>query len=322
MKTLAVLLLAAVATTLAQDASKQPPPPAGQAQQQQQQQFYKPPDPGVTKQQLEKLKKLQELVRTHLNKLFDEELDKDGDKYVTSAELKEYLKKFHSKLILDSIDKQWVYFDKEMAEKVPGVKVLGWDTYKKLSFPERDLQKEGEEGKVARQMLERTERRWKVADMDGDGSLDKVEFKSFLHPEEDERVRHVVVTEAVELMDTDKNGIVSLDEYMDHLRKVSGPEKDKDKNWAPAQQSHFSTYLDKDKDGALSETEMRDWVLPSHDREEGEAWRLISVGDVNQDTKLTKEEMAAQPDYFMGILPHEFWQQEGHAGTVKPREEL
>lgn len=308
MKTLAALLLAAVATTLAQDASKQPPPPAGQDQQQQQQQFYKPPDP--------------ELVRTHLNKLFDEELDKDGDKYVTSAELKEYLKKFHSKLILDSIDKQWVYFDKEMREKVPGVKVLGWDTYKKLSFPERDLQKEGEEGKVARQMLERTERRWKVADMDGDGSLDKVEFKSFLHPEEDERVRHVVVTEAIELMDGDKNGIVTLDEYMDHLRKVSGPEKDKDKNWAPAQQSHFSTYLDKDKDGSLSETEMRDWVLPSHDREEGEAWRLISVGDVNQDTKLTKEEMAAQPDYFMGILPHEFWQQEGHAGTVKPREEL
>ncbi|XP_077552413.1 calumenin-A-like isoform X2 [Haemaphysalis longicornis] len=302
-KTLAALLLV-VATTLAQDAAKQPPPPAGQ----QQQQFYKPPDP--------------ELVRTHLHKLFEEELDKDGDKYVTSAELKDYLKKFHSKIILDSIDKQWVYFDKEMAEKVPGVKVLGWDTYKKLSFPEKDLQKEGEEGKVARQMLERTERRWKVADMDGDGSLDKAEFKSFLHPEEDERVRHVVVTEAIELMDNDKNGQVSIEEYMDHLKKVSGPEKDKDKNWAPAQQSHFSTYLDKDKDGALSEAEMRDWVLPSHDREEGEAWRLISVGDVNQDTKLTKEEMAAQPDYFMGILPHEFWQQEGHAGIVKPREEL
>lgn len=84
-----------------------------------------------------------------------------------------------------------------------------------------------------------------------------------------------------------------------------------------AQQSHFSTYLDKDKDGALNMDEMRDWVLPSHDREEGEAWRLISVGDINQDTKLTREELAAAPDYFMGILPHEFWQQQGHAGGVK-----
>uniref|UniRef100_G3MTL2 Reticulocalbin-3 n=1 Tax=Amblyomma maculatum TaxID=34609 RepID=G3MTL2_AMBMU len=305
--TLLTLLLAAATLALADD--KAPPPPAGQDQQQQQQQFYKPPNP--------------EVVRTHLHKLFDEELDKDGDKYVSSAELKEYLKKFHSRLILDSIDKQWEYFDKEMQEKLPGVKVLKWDTYKKLSFPDRDLDKAAsEEAKAALAMLDRTERRWKLADFDGDGALDKTEFKSFLHPEEDERVRHVVVTEAVELMDTDKNGIVSFEEYMDHLRRVSGPEKDKDKNWAPAQQSHFSTYLDKDKDGALNEAEMRDWVLPSHDREEGEAWRLISVGDVNQDTKLTKEEVAAAPDYFMGILPHEFWQQEGHAGGVKQREEL
>ncbi|KAH8028670.1 hypothetical protein HPB51_018073 [Rhipicephalus microplus] len=266
--------------------------------------------------------RLIEVVQKHLNKLFVEELDKDGDQYVNAAELKEYLKKFHSRLILDSIDKQWVYFDKEMQEKAPGVKVLKWETYRKLSFPDRDLEKAGEEGKQAKAMLERTERRWKLADFDNDGALDKAEFKSFLHPEEDERVRDVVVTEATELMDTDKNGIVSFDEYMEHLKRVSGPEKDKDKNWAPAQQSHFSTYMDKDKDGALNEAEMRDWVLPSHDREEGEAWRLISVGDVNQDTRLTKEEVAAQPDYFMGILPHEFWQQEGHAGTVKQKEEL
>ncbi|KAL3193872.1 hypothetical protein MRX96_000159 [Rhipicephalus microplus] len=305
--TLPTLLLAAVATLcLANDASKAPPPTS--QQQQQQQQFYQPPKP--------------EVVQKHLNKLFVEELDKDGDQYVNAAELKEYLKKFHSRLILDSIDKQWVYFDKEMQEKAPGVKVLKWETYRKLSFPDRDLEKAGEEGKQAKAMLERTERRWKLADFDNDGALDKAEFKSFLHPEEDERVRDVVVTEATELMDTDKNGIVSFDEYMEHLKRVSGPEKDKDKNWAPAQQSHFSTYMDKDKDGALNEAEMRDWVLPSHDREEGEAWRLISVGDVNQDTRLTKEEVAAQPDYFMGILPHEFWQQEGHAGTVKQKEEL
>lgn len=256
-------------------------------------------------------------MRKNLYKLFEEQLDADKDHYVTAAELKVYLKKFHERLILDSIDKQWVYFDKDMEEKQPGVKVLKWETYKKLSFPDKDLEEKGEDGATGRQMLERTERRWKMADADGDGALDKAEFKSFLHPEEDDRVKNVVVLEATEMMDVDKNGDVSIEEYMDHLKKVSGPEKDKDKNWGQAQQSHFSTYLDKNKDGVLNEEEMKEWVLPSHDREEGEAWRLISVGDVNQDTKLTKEEIAAAPDYFMGILPHEFWQQEGHAGSVK-----
>ncbi|KAG0420614.1 hypothetical protein HPB47_003394 [Ixodes persulcatus] len=301
---LAVLLLAATAV-LGDDAST-PAPATGnqqQQQQQQQQQFYQPPDP--------------ELVKTHLHKLFDEQLDTNKDQYATAAELKAYLKKFHSRLIDDSIDKQWLYFDKDMEEKQPGVKVLKWDTYRKLSFPDKDLEEKGEDGATGRQMLERTERRWKLADADGDGALDKSEFKSFLHPEEDDRVRHVVVLEATEMMDSDKSGEVSFEEYMQHLRKVSGPEKDKDKDWSQAQQSHFSTYLDKDKDGALNADEMRDWVLPSHDREEGEAWRLISVGDINQDTKLTREELAAAPDYFMGILPHEFWQQQGHAGGVK-----
>lgn len=95
-----------------------------------------------------------------------------------------------------------------------------------------DLEEKGEDGATGRQMLERTERRWKLADADGDGALDKSEFKSFLHPEEDDRVRHVVVLEATEMMDSDKSGEVSFEEYMQHLRKVSGPEKDKDKDWS------------------------------------------------------------------------------------------
>lgn len=273
------------------------------AESQQQQQFYQPPDPVLVKQ--------------HLEKLFDEDLDSDKDRYVTAAELRAYLKAFHAKLILDNIDKQWLYFDKEMSEVMPGKKVLQWESYRKVTFPEKDLNEAGEDGTTARQMQERTERRWKMADADGDGALDKAEFKNFLHPEEDEKARHVVVIEATEMMDNDKNGEVSLEEYMGHLKKVSPPEKDKETTWEQAQQSHFSTYLDKDKDGVLNEAEMRDWVLPTHDREEGEAWRLISVGDANQDTKLTKEEVTAVPDYFMGILPHEFWQKEGHAGSVK-----
>ncbi|XP_064478069.1 calumenin-A-like [Ornithodoros turicata] len=301
MKNLALLLVAVLASAvLADDAAKQKQDTQTNTQQQQ---YYQPPDP--------------ELVKKHLEKLFDEELDTDKDRYVTSAELRAYLKLFHSKLVYDNIDKQWLYFDKEMNEVEPGKKVLKWESYSKITFPEKDLDEPGEDGTTARQMQERTERRWKMADANGDGALDKAEFKNFLHPEEDEKARHVVVIEATELMDNDKNGDVSLAEYMTHLKKVSGPEKGKEAAWEQAQQSHFSTYLDKDKDGVLNESEMKDWVLPTHDREEGEAWRLISVGDANQDTKLTKEEVTAVPDYFMGILPHEFWQQEGHAGSVK-----
>ncbi|KAG8181649.1 hypothetical protein JTE90_017007 [Oedothorax gibbosus] len=68
-------------------------------------------------------------------------------------------------------------------------------------------------------MIRRAERRWKNADTDGDGSLSEDEFRDFIHPEESQRAGGVAVIEAMD--DTDKNGEVSLEEYMEHLNKVS-----------------------------------------------------------------------------------------------------
>lgn len=85
--------------------------------------------------------------------------------------------------------------------------------------------KEGEpatqEVKDMKDMIRRAERRWKNADVDGDGSLSKEEFRDFIHPEESQRAGGVAVLEAMEDMDTDRNKEVSLEEYMNHLNKVS-----------------------------------------------------------------------------------------------------
>jgi hypothetical protein len=42
-------------------------------------------------------------------------------------------------------------------------------------------------------MESRDHRRWTIADDDGNGQLDKLEFKHFLHPEEAEHMRDIVV---------------------------------------------------------------------------------------------------------------------------------
>ena len=42
-------------------------------------------------------------------------------------------------------------------------------------------------------MLRRDERRWKRADGNGDNALDKKEFQDFLHPEDAEHMRDVVI---------------------------------------------------------------------------------------------------------------------------------
>ena len=44
-----------------------------------------------------------------------------------------------------------------------------------------------------REMIARDERRWKKADKDGDGKLSHDEFVDFLHPEDAEHMREIVV---------------------------------------------------------------------------------------------------------------------------------
>lgn len=71
-----------------------------------------------------------------------------------------------------------------------------------------------EDGFSYANMLRRDRRRWTIADRDGDDALTKEEFAGFLHPEEIGYMRDVVVLETMEDIDKDKDGKVSLKEYI------------------------------------------------------------------------------------------------------------
>lgn len=63
-------------------------------------------------------------------------------------------------------------------------------------------------------MILKDNKRWAAADVDGDGLLSKEEFASFLHPEESDHMRDIVVYETMDDMDTDKDNKISMDEYI------------------------------------------------------------------------------------------------------------
>ena len=63
-------------------------------------------------------------------------------------------------------------------------------------------------------MVARDEKRFKKADKDSDGKLSKDEFAAFLHPENDESMKDIVVEETMEDIDKDKDGFLSLEEYI------------------------------------------------------------------------------------------------------------
>lgn len=63
-------------------------------------------------------------------------------------------------------------------------------------------------------MKRRDRRRWERADVDKDDKLTKEELTSFLHPEEIDHMKDIMVEETLEDIDKDKDGKVSLDEYI------------------------------------------------------------------------------------------------------------
>ena len=65
-----------------------------------------------------------------------------------------------------------------------------------------------------KEMITRDERRFKQADTDSDGKLSREQFASFLHPESDDNMKPLVVQETLEDIDKDKDGSISIDEYI------------------------------------------------------------------------------------------------------------
>ena len=63
------------------------------------------------------------------------------------------------------------------------------------------------------EFLENDRVKFDKADTDGDGVLSKAEFGSFIHPTQDNMVGYMI-QEHLKKYDMDKDGMISLEEYM------------------------------------------------------------------------------------------------------------
>jgi Ca2+-binding EF-hand superfamily protein len=236
--------------------------------------------------------------------LIVDKIDNNNDGYVSREELKDWIRYTQKRYISEDVDRQWNQHNPENEEKIP------WERYQKLvyGFLESMDPSEAErdsEGFSYKQMLKRDRRRWSVADSDGDDSLTKEEFGHFLHPEESNHMKDIVVQETMEDIDKDNDGKISLKEYIGDMYK--GDDGEEEPEWVNNEREQFNTYRDKDGDGFMDTEEVKNWILPQDfDHAEAEARHLIYEADSDADEQLTKDEILSKYDLFVGSQATDF----------------
>lgn len=215
-----------------------------------------------------------------------DKIDSDKNEFVTKEELELWITHIHKKQIYDDEEFQWKDIDKNKDG------LIGWAEFKDFAYNDDKSDSHIESG------MARDERRFKFADKNGDALLDKEEYAAFFHPEEFSHMKDIVVLEAIEDVDKDKDGLISIEEYIGDFYNPDGGEQEP--QWLADERKQFTESRDKNKDGKLDKKEVLDWILPDENNAEMEAQHLLRQADADHDGKLTKDEILQSYEVFVG----------------------
>ena len=146
-----------------------------------------------------------------------------------------------------------------------------------------------------------------MADFGHSGQLTKEEFKHFLHPEDAEHMRDIVVTEKMEDIDKDGDGRINMEEYIGDMYKDEGMEDVQEPYLVASGREQFTKFRDTDHDGFLDIDEVKAWIIrPDFDHSEAEAKHLVYESDEDKDGVLTKVEVLEKYELFVGSQATDF----------------
>ncbi|KAG8576631.1 hypothetical protein GDO81_009915 [Engystomops pustulosus] len=114
-------------------------------------------------------------------------IDLDNDGFVTEGELTAWIKKAQRRYVYDNVERQWQEFDVNQDGQI------SWEEYRNVTYGTYLDDPDPDNSFNYKQMMVRDERRFKMADKDGDFIATKDEFTAFLHPEEYDYMKDIVV---------------------------------------------------------------------------------------------------------------------------------
>ncbi|KAM8940493.1 reticulocalbin-1 isoform 2-T2 [Pelodytes ibericus] len=230
--------------------------------------------------------------KERLGKIVDR-IDGDKDGLINTDELKTWIRRVQKRYVYENVARVWKDYDVNKDNHI------SWEEYKQATYGYYLEFQDAAEQFSFKKMMPRDERRFTQADLNGDLEANREEFTSFLHPEEFEHMKDIVILETLEDIDKNGDGFVDEDEYIADMfaHEEGGPEPD----WVATEREQFADFRDLNKDGKMDKDEIRNWILPQdYDHAQAEARHLIYESDKDKDKLLTKDEILENWNMFVG----------------------
>lgn len=228
----------------------------------------------------------------HLTQIF-KKVDVNDDGLLTQDELERWMEIVTDKYLSKDVENQWPGYDRNHDNYIT------WDEYNTSVFSQMSDEDFEDQNMSLEQMRSRDERRFLTADQDADGKLSKVEFSHFLHPEDFDHMKPIVIKETLEDLDLNGDGFIDEEEYIKDIfdHEEAGEEKP---DWLDIEHEHFKTIRDLNRDGKLDEEEVKNWLMPiDYDHIVVESQHLIDEADKNSDNMLSLEEVLNDYELWM-----------------------
>jgi len=159
-------------------------------------------------------------------------------------------------------------------------------------------------------MYNRDRARFDAADIDHDGKLTEEEFVYFKNPLKNEEIKASVLAEALNSVDTDGDGKISLQEYLKDWHQTP---TNIDEEFMELETDRFKDEYDRDSNGFIEADELIFWLSPDNTEIAiDEAEHLIDMCDEDEDERLTPDEIVDNHDLWVDSDATEYGAQLRH----------
>ncbi|KER28373.1 hypothetical protein T265_04760 [Opisthorchis viverrini] len=232
-----------------------------------------------------------EEAKTRLGQLF-EKMDANQNGNLDKNELIDWIVQSFTNLDLESAKIKLNDYDADQDG------TLTWEEYttRVYGYSSTELEQlakdSSNETQAFLRSIEEEKIKFKSADLDQNGHLNATEFTAFEHPHNYPHMAPYEIIHTLRDFDTDNDGFISQQEYLadDKMHREA----------FKIELENFKRY-DTNGDGRLDQEEMKHWVTPGFQRTATEeAEHLFSETDANGDKELSKEEVLAQHELWVG----------------------